>query len=196
MNQTLSLVLNVVLAVAVAILYYLHFSGSSASSSASPATSSAPKGQAVVYIDLDSLLSNYTFFEELNKELQEKGTNAESQLIKKDRAFQTDVESFQKRFQAGLLSETEARRMQEQLAEKQKQLEMERQNLSAGLIESQRKIQEQLRDTLFSFLKQYNKDKGYQYIISKNGEILYGTPEFEITKEVLNGLNEKHKTSK
>ncbi len=196
-NQ-ISLMLNVVLLFAVAVLYYLHFSSSSATPSTSVANSSAPAGQQVVYINTDSLVLNYDYVTDLQKDLEERRANAEKQLVLKQRQFQQEAESFQKRFSAGLMTENEAKSTQTSLLQKEQTLRIEEQNLAAGLMETERKLNAQWLDSVINYLKEYNKDKNYQFILGyqKGGTILLSNDKLDITNEVIKGLNERYKVVK
>jgi len=57
-----SLILNIVLAIAVAVLYYLHFKGNSTDATPT-AVPTESKGKAIVYVNVDSLLTKYDFFQ-------------------------------------------------------------------------------------------------------------------------------------
>ncbi len=48
--------------------------------------------------------------------------------------------------------------------------------------------------TIEDFLKEFNKNKEYAYILGyQSGTIYYKDPRFDITSAVLKGLNEQHK---
>jgi outer membrane protein len=48
--------------------------------------------------------------------------------------------------------------------------------------------------TIEEYLKEFNKDKGYTYILGyQEGTIYYKDASYDITDEVLKGLNEKYK---
>jgi outer membrane protein len=53
-----------------------------------------------------------------------------------------------------------------------------------------------LRDSLQHFLAAYNKDKKYDMILTKQGDnILYAAKRFDITDDVINGLNKRYKST-
>ena len=59
----------------------------------------------------------------------------------------------------------------------------------------QAKYNEEMRDSIQNFLKQYNKTKKYDFIMSKAGDnILLANPKYDITNEVVKGLNKRYKT--
>jgi len=54
-----------------------------------------------------------------------------------------------------------------------------------------------LRDSLRHFLNEYNKDKKYSLILSKAGDnLLYADKAFDITNDVVAGLNKAYKPAK
>jgi outer membrane protein len=62
----------------------------------------------------------------------------------------------------------------------------------------QQKMSEQLRDTINSFLKEYNKDQKYQLILSNTSSdnILYATEGLDITPEITDLLNKRYAAKK
>ena len=55
-------------------------------------------------------------------------------------------------------------------------------------------FQQKLRDSLQNFLKDYNKDKQFSLILTKQGDnILLADKRFDITNDVINGLNKRYK---
>ena len=53
-----------------------------------------------------------------------------------------------------------------------------------------------LRDSLLHFLDAYNKDKKFDLILTKQGDnILYAAKRFDITNDVINGLNKRYKST-
>ena len=78
-------------------------------------------------------------------------------------------------------------RQQQSLQELQARLENELANETA-------KFNEDLRDSLMNFLNAYNKDKKFDLILTKQGDnILYAAKRFDITNDVINGLNKRYK---
>ena len=64
------------------------------------------------------------------------------------------------------------------------------------LAQETQKYNEALRDSLMSFLDAYNKDKKFDLILTKQGDnILYAAKRFDITSDVINGLNKGYKST-
>ena len=62
----------------------------------------------------------------------------------------------------------------------------------------QQKVSEELRDSINAFLKQYNKDKKYELILSNTSSdnILLSNDIYDITKEVTEALNSRYSNKK
>ena len=56
----------------------------------------------------------------------------------------------------------------------------------------------QLRDSINAFLKEYNKGKKYDLILSNTGfdNLLYADSAYNITQEILEGLNARYVSPK
>ena len=63
--------------------------------------------------------------------------------------------------------------------------------------EERQKYNEEMRDSIENFLKDYNKTHKYSIILSKiESNILYADKAMNITQDVLKGLNKRYKASK
>ena len=62
------------------------------------------------------------------------------------------------------------------------------------LMEENNKNSLQFRDSINAFLKEYNKTHGYSLIFSNTGfdNLLYADSAFNITEEIVNGLNARY----
>ena len=83
------------------------------------------------------------------------------------------------------------------LMKQQQDLQALQQKLSAELADENKKNSLQLRDSINSFLKIYNQNKGYDLIISNTGfdNLLYANPAYNITQEIIDGLNARYTSS-
>jgi len=152
----------------------------------------------IVYVELDSLTANYLMTKDLASELEEKLKKMDTDFANKQRIFQNNVKDFENKFTKGL--ETRAR-----LAEIEQQLSVEQQNLvqlndnyRMQMAEEQAVMQRKILQAIMDYLKEYNKEKGYRYILGNafDAKILYADPALDITASVLEGINAKYKAEK
>ena len=101
----------------------------------------------------------------------------------------------QKKYESnGFTSQEELTRAQQSLQAEERALQELSERLSASFQEEQNQYNEEMRDSIQSFLVRYNKSKKYDIILSKAGDnMLYANPKYDITNEVLKGLNKKYK---
>lgn len=153
--------------------------------------------ETIVYVNSDSLLAKYEYFKDIRSKMEGKGKAAESDLAAKQQAFQREVQQYQQ--QANTLSADQRAATEQRLARKQQELQAYSQNAGSAFQNEQAKEQAALYDKVAEYLKGYAKSKGYKMVLTYqkgNSAILYGDESLDVTKEVLDGLNEAYKKDK
>lgn len=200
--KNLSLILSSVACLGVAVLFFMQLSkGGDAKTTkvdGSADAAVAAGGIPVAYINSDSLVTNYKLLDEMRKALEEKKGNAEKQLQGRGAKLEEEMGSFQRRAQAGLLSNNELKSGQESLVQKRDALLAYEKQLTAGLFEEEKIMNARLYDSLMSYLKDYNKDNRYKYILNytKGGAFFLADDKLDITNEVIKGMNERFEAKK
>ena len=158
---------------------------------------SATVGMKIAYIEVDSLMSQYKFCQEYTAVLQKKGNNARNTIAQKGKQLQAAAANFQQKLQNnGFTSREQAESVQAALQRQDQDLQELQGRLGAELDAETAKYNKALHDSLQNFLADYNKSKEYDLIISKAGDnILLANAKYDITKEVVNGLNKRYKST-
>lgn len=157
--------------------------------------STETSGLKIAYVEVDSLMTQFEFAIEKSKELEKKTLNARNTLNQKGNQLQTAANNFQQKLQNnGFTSREQAEGVQATLQRQQNDLAALQSRLEQELASEQQKFLEALQDSLNNFLEIYNKDKKYDLIVNKSA-ILYGGKKFDITQDVINGLNKRYKSS-
>ncbi len=167
-----------------------------AAPAATPATTTAVEGGIkVAYVDVDSLLNNYKFSVKLRNEMLRKGENMRMTLSEKGKALQADAEDFRRKVENNVYATRQrAEEEQARILKSQEDLARLEQRLVNELSAEDQKNNLALRDSINNFLKEYNKTHGYDLILSKMADnILLGSESLDITKEVIDGLNNRYK---
>jgi len=201
MWQKTSIVLNLVLTVAVIVLFVLFFSQKKSETSCNTGISFAGDSLCVptlpvAYVNIDSLLQNYTFAKNATEELMREQENSRATLNERGRQLQNEVAEFQRKLENNaFLSRQRAEEEQARLAKKDQDLQELNAQLSEKLMLRQQKLTEALRDTINVFLNEYNKGKKFQLILSNslNDNILFAEKKYDITNEVTSELNKRMK---
>ncbi len=189
--KNLSIALNAALIVAVGILYVLHFSNSSAESKQK---STAGEG-AIVYINTDSLLTNYNFSRDLNEKFLKKQEDSRTDFNFKAQKLEKEAGEFQRKVQNnGFLSRERAEEAQRKLIAKQQNLQQLERELSNLLMGEQQANSKRLFDSVTNYLTEYNAAHNYSLILSttKGGNVLLSQDGLDITAEILTGLNSRY----
>ncbi|MFP4023116.1 MAG: OmpH family outer membrane protein [Thiohalospira sp.] len=199
--KKISLWLNIILIVAVAGIYVLYFTGGG-KESLTQATGAKEnvegqtidRGYSIAYINIDTLMSEYQFFIDERDKLNEKMGESEAELQIKSRDFEREVRNFQEQVNKGLITRTKAQMLQQELAQKEQQLYSTRDNIAQQLSEEEQVMLRQGLDRIMKFLEEYNKEHNYRFILSKTfgSQVLYADKSLNITRDVLNGLNEQY----
>ncbi len=164
-----------------------------------PAADDAGQGGSVkiAYVEVDSLMTQYEFCKEFTLILEKKSTNARNTLNSKGQALQSAMANFQQKLQNnGFTSREQAEGQQAAIQRQQQSLQELQARLENELAQETQKYNAGLRDSLSHFLDAYNKDKKYDLILTKQGDnILYAAKRFDITADVINGLNKRYKST-
>ncbi|HWC52227.1 MAG TPA: OmpH family outer membrane protein [Chitinophagaceae bacterium] len=187
------LVLNVVLLAAVGYLFYLQF-GTKKTITTQPVSEEgkdvvvAPNTFRIAYFEMDSVEKNFQMVKDVKDELNKKEDAMNSEIDNLNRSYQQKANDYQGKAQSMTQSQSELAtqdllRMQDQIKNRRQSLNQEYNDLVT------RKMTD-VRSKIEEFLKEYNKDKGYSYIISyEPGLFYYKDTIYNITNDVVNGLN-------
>ncbi|MBO5933181.1 MAG: OmpH family outer membrane protein [Bacteroidaceae bacterium] len=151
------------------------------------------QGLKIAYVDVDSLLSAYLFYQDLAEQMLKKEENSRLLLTEEAEKIQKDVEDFNRKLQNNVYSSQErVNQEQNRLLKKQQEFEELEAKLSNELMIESNKNAEKVSQAVNAFLKEYNKEKGFNLILSK-ATIMLADESMDITAEVIAGLNEGYK---
>lgn len=165
------------------------------SGNTTPAAAIASGELKIAYVEIDSLLTKYRFWNDLNEMMIQKEENIRTTLNEKAKELDKEMREFQRKLENnGFASRERAEQENLRIAQKQRDLQQLQEKLAGELQTENQKNSLQLRDSINSFLKIYNKDKGYSLIFSNTGfdNLLYADKAFNITEEIVAGLNARY----
>lgn len=193
----LSIAINVILIIAIAVLFYLHYTTSSSTTKENATVQNVSETNSIqiAYVNIDSLLLNYKLSQELNDKFTKKQEKIKADLQKKADKFQKEAGDFQNKVKnGGFLTQQLAEDEQQKLLAKQQKLQNLQTDLSNKLVTEQQQMNAQLYNNITKFINEYNKIHKYKFIISNTtgGTLLYGDPDCNITNDIISGLNAKY----
>ncbi len=198
-----SLVLNVVLLLAVAMLFYLHFSSVKKDDGGKPiianGSSAAVKGECrIAYFEMDSINNSFAMVKDVRAELGREEEKMNNELAGMQKRYNDKFTQFQSQVKAGMSAEEsdkinrEVVQMQQNFASAKQEMGQRMQNMTMTRMQD-------VKTKVEDYLKDYNKAKGYSYILAyETGTsfVFYRDSAFDITADLLKGLNAGYKQKK
>ena len=194
MNK-IQIVINVILIAAIAALFAL-FYGNKKDVVETVAVSTCSEVMPVAYLNVDSLLANYTFAQEASERLMSKQEDARVKMNTKLRTFQNEVADFQRKLENNaFLSRERAEQEQQRLAKKEQELQELEAKLTQDIMLENQKLNQQLGDSLNTFLQEFNADGRFHIILSNTAKdnVLMASQQYDITDAVITGMNARYK---
>ena len=200
--KNFSLVLNIVLLSAVAFLYAKVFSSSSNETTVTKTTIKENIGDTstkagIAFVELDSLNEKISYIKDRRKELEAEQKAIENEWQNGYKGLENRKNEFLKRGKS--ITQQEAEKFQGELMQQQQQIDGKKQNSTQNLSEKSYKLMDDIQKKLKDFLNDYNRNKKYQYILTTGTGLdymLYKDSTFNITADVIKGMNEKMKMKK
>jgi len=150
----------------------------------------------MAYFDIDSLQNNYEYFKDVSGQIKKKESDINSQLTALQDSYQKRIRELQAKSPTMTQSEGEA--AQREYAQMQQKYQQRQVAMEQELKRSQIDLMNDVRGRIENYLKEYNKQHGYAFILSyEPGFMLYYKDStYDITNEVISGLNSEYQKGK
>lgn len=199
--KRLPIILNVVLLLAIGLLYLLHFGvftteETTEESIGTPERKEIDVTSGIAFVLIDSVIVNFDMFSEKLDELEGKQNRAERELNTKGQAYERAYLDAQDKVSKGLVTRATAQEMEQNLMRQQQELMDLRERLQYELMEEEEVMNRQILDYITTYLESVKAEMNYQFVFGKTfgGPVLYGDNALDITTDVITGLNNKYRT--
>jgi outer membrane protein len=157
--------------------------------SSSNGNTSSANNFRLAYFNLDSLESRYQYFKDVLDQIKGKENEMNAELSGMEKSYQKKITEWQKK--APTMSPTESQEAQQEYAQMQQNYMARKQTLQESLLKHNEDMKSDIRKKIEDYLKEYNKIKGYNYIISyeANSFIYIRDTANNITDDLISGLN-------
>jgi outer membrane protein len=196
--KKIKFILNGFMALAFGLMFAQCAGNNNAAPAAAATGAAGASNMKIAFVEIDSLLSKYHFCNDVNEEMLKKEENIRTTLNEKGKKLEKQAAEFQRKYENnGFVSPERAQQEYQRIQKQQQELQELQQKLTNELAAENQKNTLELRDSINAFLKVYNQEKGYDLIISNSGfdNLLYGNPAYNITNEVVEGLNARYNPS-
>ncbi len=151
----------------------------------------------VAIVKTDTLAEVYEYYNDLQTSLMLEQQDKEADLNARYKALQTKFLKIQRDLQNRMITQSSAQNKQEKLAIEQQKLQQDQQIYQTEMMEKSQKLTLQILDSIKSYLKEYNKEKHYDLILTSDtlgSNILLATGTTDITPDVIKGLNKRYRS--
>ncbi|HKK81048.1 MAG TPA: OmpH family outer membrane protein [Prolixibacteraceae bacterium] len=198
--KRLPLIISVIALAGVVVLFVMNFTGNkneTAPEASKRSVSKSNDGLKIAYVQTDSVLVNYQLAIDLNDEFVAKQTQYNEDFSKRRSNLEKQAVAFQEKLQrGGFLTEERAMKERDRILGEEQEIQKLDYELSNKLSQMEREINVQIIDSIVSYVKTYNKTHNYDYIFSNNGNIIVGSQQYNITKDIVEALNDRYAKSK
>ena len=188
-------ILNGFLALAMAFIFAQCAENKGTASTASSPAAVSSGNLKIAYVEIDSLLTKYRYWNDLNELMIQKEENIRTTLNEKAKELEKEMREFQRNWKTTVLQAANVQNRKTFVWHRNSAIcNSFQEKLANDLQTENQKNSLQLRDSINSFLKIYNKDKGYSLIISNTGitTCCCADQAFNITSEIVDGLNARY----
>ncbi|MBA4133082.1 MAG: hypothetical protein C0525_00020 [Flavobacterium sp.] len=147
------------------------------------------------YIDTSKLMEESTEAKDIAEKYKDKSKVMGSQLEVEVNRFKSEAANFQKNAQAN--GQVWAQQKGAELQRREQELNYAQQAMLQQLQSESGVEMDSLVSTYRKVIKEYGKDKGYDYIYGTGdiASVLYAKDSYDITKEIIKLVNEKYKSA-
>ena len=159
---------------------------------AAPSTATTSGTFKIAYFELDSLQNNYQYFKDALSTLKTKEESMNNELAALEKSYQKKIAEWQQK--GNNMSQAEAEAANREYQQMQQNFQSRKQQLDQNINDQMNDTRKKIRERLETYLKEYNRDKNYSYIFSDFPEgIFYKDTSYNITNDLIKGLNESYK---
>jgi outer membrane protein len=161
--------------------------------SASNVNQPAANSFRMAYFNTDSLEAHYQYFKDILEQVKGKENEMNAELSSMEKSYQKKIAEWQKN--ATTMSKAEGEQAQQEYAQMQQNYQVRKQSLQESLLKHNEDLKADIRKKIEDYLKEYNKVRGFNYIISyeANSFIYIRDTAYNITDDLVNGLNAEYK---
>jgi outer membrane protein len=199
--RNISTILSVLALVLTGVLFFLHFNGNKEGKKVSvDAEKTAQNSFRIGYFDIDSLQNHYEYFKDVLEQMKKKEASMNNELNQLNNQYQRRVQQLQSQMQSlgQAITEADQLKAQNELGTMQRNFGERKASLEQDMQKTQVENMATLRKTVEDYLKDYNKDKGYAFILSYEPGLLmyYKDTMYDVTGDLIKGLNAQYAAKK
>ncbi len=197
MNRGL-IVLNILLLIAVGVLFYLHFSANKTTQpkpiASKPSERSATECR-IAYFEMDSIENSFTVVKDVKNELGREEDKINNEMASLEKKYRDKINQYQS--QAATMTQVQSEMANRDVLQMQETIKGKKQELDSRYQDLYMRKMRDVKAKIEDFLKEYNNQKGFSYIVAyEPGLFYYKDTAYNITPDVIKGLNQRYEKKK
>jgi outer membrane protein len=151
----------------------------------------------IAYFEMDSVEANFEMVKLVMAELNAKEQEITNEMDRLGKEIQQKYNYYQNLASGGNLSQQQSETASQEMKMLDEKMRNRKQQLDQSYYDLKNKRQNEIKTKIEAFLKEYNKDQRYSYIISyEQGLFYYKDTTYNITADLVKGLNALYKAEK
>jgi outer membrane protein len=158
---------------------------------------SASKPFRIAYFEMDSVQANTYMVKDVQGEIEKREKEYSGQLSQYEAAYRNKLQEYQQKERGGSMTQGDYEKAQMDLKQLEDRLKSKRQELDQQYQDFVMRSQLNLKKSIEEFISEYNKTRQYTYIVSyEQGLFYYKDTVYNITADLVKGLNQQYKSKK
>ncbi len=150
----------------------------------------------MAYFEMDSVAANFEMVKELKAEMSKREEAIKSELDRLGKGMQQKLSFYQQQASSGALTQAQSDAASREMQSLDDNLKSRQQALESEYSDYVLRRQNDIKGRIEQFLKAFNKNSTYSYIISyEPGLFYYKDTAHNITRELIDGLNREYKAT-
>lgn len=149
----------------------------------------------IAYFEMDSVDNTCDMVKDVKSELGKKEEASMTELARMDQQIREKMNEYQA--QAATMTQAQGEMAQQDLMQRNQKLQSRKQELDQEYQSLYMRLNTDMKKKIEVFLNEYNKSNTYSYIFAyESGLFFYKDSAFNITRDVVSGLNSMYKSQK
>ncbi len=195
------LIWNVLLTLVAGYLLIAHFSNKgnkmTASKQSTKDSLSVNSSFRIAYFEMDSVENHFDMVKDVKAEISKKDEEYTNSLSQLEYTYQNKIREYQQKEKSGTMVQADYEKAQIDIRQLEDRLKNRKQELDQQYQDFVMRRNLSVKKKIEDFLTEYNKTKSYSYIVAyEQGLFYFKDTVYNITNDVIKGLNEEYKKKK
>jgi outer membrane protein len=194
-------IFNAIVLILIGILFYLHFSSNGKVASMAhkkDSSTTAPNDHCrIAYFEMDSVTNSFAMVKDVKSDLSKEEDKMNNEMARLQKVYNDKLAQYQHLASQSQMTQVQSEQANREMLQLQETIRGQKQDMDQKYQDLYMRKMQDVKTKIEEFLKEYNKTKGYSYILAyEPGFIYYRDTIYNITADLLKGLNAEYAKKK